>query len=219
MRFIRFLISLVYIHCSFLLSSERSESLIPTTLYIVRHGQTDWNVEKRIQGVSDIPLNEAGKLQVAALRDMLNSLSFSYCYSSDLQRAVQTAHILLEGNGFVPVQLDSRLRQRNFGSWEGRLYDELHDSLQWQRQVESDTAMQERIVTCLYEIAERHKGAYILIITHGGVMRNLIATASTVFKPEEIQVENMAILTLKIYDGRMHIEGIKGICFQLSDVL
>lgn len=209
MRFVRFLISLVCLHCCFLLSSESSESLIPTTFYIVRHGQTDWNVEKRIQGISDIPLNEAGKLQVEALRDMLNSISFSYCYSSDLQRAVQTAHIILKEN--VPVRLDSRLRERNFGSWEGCLSCEFDDALKQQGHVESDGALRERMVACLHEIAERHRGSQVLITTHGGGICRLIEAVFSIVAPGKIRVENAALLTLKICDGKMHIEDMHGI--------
>ncbi len=114
---IRILFYLLFIPCAFLFSAENPDEAA-TVFYIVRHGQTDWNVQKKIQGHADIPLNDTGRAQAAELSETLGPIAFDYCFSSDLQRAAETALIL---NRNSSIQVDQRLRERNFGPWEGCL--------------------------------------------------------------------------------------------------
>ncbi len=88
-----------------------------TTLLLVRHGETDWNRDGRWQGGSDTSLNDVGREQARALADELDG-NISTVYSSDLARARETAEIVVANIG-LPVQIDPRLRERGFGSWEG----------------------------------------------------------------------------------------------------
>jgi len=179
-------------------------------LYIVRHGQTDWNVEKRIQGHTDIPLNDAGRAQAVELKEKLKDIDFAFCFSSDLQRAVETARILSELRS-IDVQLDQRLRERNFGSWEGCLSSEYNICSNEQREdVESNEMVQNRAFACLEEIAVLHPEANTLIATHGGVMRNVLGKLFSL-AASEIHVENMALLKLKISDRGIEIEDMQGI--------
>ncbi|MCI5674600.1 MAG: histidine phosphatase family protein [Ezakiella sp.] len=91
-------------------------------IYILRHGETDYNKEGRLQGQLDIDLNQNGIMQAEALKKSLSSLSFDKIYSSDLIRAKRTAEIIA---GTRTIILDKRLREIDLGSWQGRTYDDL----------------------------------------------------------------------------------------------
>ena len=95
-----------------------------TTLWLVRHGQTDWNVEARYQGQTDVPLNAAGVGQAQSLAAELTGMHFDAVYSSPLQRARLTAEIIAAGL-FLPVQTDERLLEIHQGQWEGEIYYDL----------------------------------------------------------------------------------------------
>ena len=91
-------------------------------LWLVRHGETVWNASRRWQGHSDVPLNEIGRAQALRLQRPLAGLTFDAVWTSDLSRARETAEIALPGQG---LQVDARLREMNFGRWEGRTFAEL----------------------------------------------------------------------------------------------
>ena len=92
--------------------------------YLVRHGDTQWNMLNRIQGHTDIPLSDTGRQKVRALAQELSDISFSAVYSSDLCRSVETAQILVDGSG-LNVKTDSDLREFSYGSWEGLTLEEV----------------------------------------------------------------------------------------------
>lgn len=87
-------------------------------LYIIRHGKTDWNARKKIQGWTDIPLNEEGREGAQAAREEYKDVHFDVCYVSPLIRARETAEILLEGRD-IPIIVDERLKEMGFGDYEG----------------------------------------------------------------------------------------------------
>lgn len=87
-------------------------------LYIIRHGETDWNVEGRLQGQSDIELNKNGLRLARVTAEAMKDINFDLCISSPLSRAVKTAEIILKGRE-VPLLMDDRLMELSFGSWEG----------------------------------------------------------------------------------------------------
>ena len=90
-------------------------------LYLVRHGQTDWNKEKRLQGQEDIPLNDFGRHLAKETGIGLRNVRFDLCFSSDLKRALETASLILdEGSSKVPIIMDKRLKEIAFGEWEGK---------------------------------------------------------------------------------------------------
>ncbi|MHB0939990.1 MAG: histidine phosphatase family protein, partial [Armatimonadota bacterium] len=94
-------------------------------LYLIRHGQTDWNLAQRFQGQSDIPLNEIGRRQANALADRLSSQPFEVAYSSDLQRALETAKVIAGDR--LEIKTDLRLREMDFGDWEGATYNKIKE--------------------------------------------------------------------------------------------
>jgi broad specificity phosphatase PhoE len=141
-----------------------------TTLLLVRHGETDWNAEGRLQGHTDRPLSEFGGRQTRRLADDLEDEELEAIYSSDLSRARETAEIVGERLG-LPVVLDPDLREKDWGTWEGLTAVE-RDRVEFVG--ESTEAHRERILRALWRISERHPGGgRVLVVTHGGSMRRV----------------------------------------------
>jgi broad specificity phosphatase PhoE len=186
-----------------------------TQFYMIRHGQTDWNLEKKIQGCADIPLNETGKAQAAELGEKLKNLTFAFCFSSDLQRAAETARIVLSKHCLIDVQFDKRLRQRHFGDWEGGSFAEYVAAL-GEPGLEPDEAIRERALDCLEELAALHPNSNILIVTHGVVIRTVIAKLCSL-QPSDVHVENTAFLKLIVSERGLSVEDMEGIDLYLID--
>jgi broad specificity phosphatase PhoE len=144
-----------------------------TTLLLVRHGETDWNADGRLQGQTDRPLSEFGRRQARQLADELAGEELEAIYASDLSRARETAEIIGERLG-LPTVLDPDLREKDWGTWEGLTAVE-RDRVEFVG--ESTEAHQERTLHALRRIAERHPGGRVLVVTHGGSMRR-VQTAS-----------------------------------------
>lgn len=155
-------------------------------LLLIRHGQTDWNLEQRFQGQSDIPLNETGRKQVQALAERLAAEQFDAIYSSDLQRAAETAKIICVSQ----IHRDPRLREVHFGDWEGLTYDEIKAKYPeplaaWEADIfknappkgETLEELSVRVQSMLDELHEKHDDQNILIVAHGGVLQTLICLA------------------------------------------
>ena len=145
-----------------------------TTLLLVRHGETDWNADGRLQGHTDRPLNDFGRLQAQRLAAGLEDEELEAIYSSDLSRARETAEIV-GGRLGLPVVLEPDLREKDWGTWEGLTPAE-RDRVELSG--ESTQAHQERMLRALRRIAERHPGdGRILVVTHGGSMRRVQTAA------------------------------------------
>jgi 2,3-bisphosphoglycerate-dependent phosphoglycerate mutase len=141
-----------------------------TTLLLVRHGETDWNAEGRLQGHIDRPLSDYGRGQAQQLAGELEDEELEAIYSSDLARASETAEIVGERLG-LPVVLDPDLREKDWGTWEGLNAVE-RDRVEFVG--ETTAAHEERILQALRRIAERHPGdRRVLVVTHGGSMRRV----------------------------------------------
>lgn len=149
-----------------------------TTLYLIRHGETPWNVEGRYQGQLDPPLNERGHRQARAAAERLAPIGFDVIYSSDLARARQTAEALAELIG-LPVHVDPRLREIHQGVWQGVLIDEIR--ARWPRELdgwerdpwryhppggERIDEVQARLFAAIDEIVARHPRGTVAVFTH-----------------------------------------------------
>ncbi|TVP50271.1 MAG: histidine phosphatase family protein [Halomonas sp.] len=157
-------------------------------LVAVRHGITAWNLERRYQGQQDIPLlfpdAEAGLL---ALRDALVNERFDAIYSSDLQRCQQTLEWAQAAKEGIPLMLEPRLRELDFGEYEGKVYDELKALPHYRAWIdsvgelqipggESAAQLRERLDAWLHDVATNAQAGdhkKILTVTHGGVIREL----------------------------------------------
>lgn len=146
-------------------------------VYVVRHGQTQWNIERKLQGWHDIPLNETGIRQAEEVRDQLLDVSFEAVYSSPLSRAVKTAEIIAAPH-HLPITQDDRLRERSFGRWEGADFSVVNWEEVWSYETnvscEGETVRMflDRIFSFFEEIRTRHEGP-VLVVSHGGTMRGV----------------------------------------------
>ncbi|HSO02081.1 MAG TPA: histidine phosphatase family protein [Gaiellaceae bacterium] len=144
-----------------------------TTLLLARHGETDWNRELRIQGSSDIELNELGRRQAHALAQELEHVELDAVYASDLRRARATAEAVAAFHG-LEVRLDARLRERSFGSWEGLTREDIAALPEGSRHDgESDDEVRERVLEAVQAIADAHPGEQVLVVAHGGALNTL----------------------------------------------
>ena len=100
-------------------------TILPVHLYLIRHGQTAWNSEGRAQGHADIPLDELGMHQAGLLGDSFRTLHLARVLSSDLKRSRMTAEAIVRATG-APLELDAALRERSFGDWEGKSFEEIN---------------------------------------------------------------------------------------------
>jgi broad specificity phosphatase PhoE len=151
-----------------------------TTLLLVRHGETDWNADGRLQGHTDRPLSDYGRRQARELAGALEGEKLEAIYSSDLARARETAEIVGERLG-LPVVLDPDLREKDWGTWEGLTAVE-RDRVEFVG--EPTEAHQARILGALRRISERHPGdGRVLVVTHGGSMRRVQTAAMGMAMP------------------------------------
>ena len=146
---------------------------MPTRIILARHGETDWNRERRWQGHSDRPLTDTGRQQAHALATQLAAEPIDAVYSSDLIRAHETARIVAEQLG-VDVVTVPGLRERRFGSWEGlqdveveRRFPGVHGPPDGETREE----MARRVLDSLDAIAATHRGRTVLVVSHGGPIR------------------------------------------------
>jgi probable phosphoglycerate mutase len=155
-------------------------------LLFVRHGETDWNAEGRLQGHTDRPLNEYGRRQARELAERLAGDGISAVYASDLIRARETAEIVAARLG-LEVVLDPDLREKNWGNWEGLTADErAHVEFEG----ESTEEHRARILRAVQRIVDAHPGERVAVVTHGGSLRRIQAAVSGVALPV---IENCSV--------------------------
>ena len=158
-------------------------------LLLVRHGQTDHNVERRLQGGIDIPMNEVGRRQARTVAASLAHLTdVAGVYSSPLSRAIDTAHAIASPHG-IDVNPDPRLIERSFGQWEGLTRDEVQEGwpaeyAQWEgghpirgAGVESRHDVATRLDAALQGIVHQHDGGTAIVVSHGAAITIAITTA------------------------------------------
>lgn len=153
-----------------------------TRILAIRHGETDWNVDTRIQGQIDIPLNSTGRAQASRLALALSDESLDAVYASDLARAWDTADIVGRRLG-LRVQADPSLRERAFGCFEGQTHAQIeqrwpHDCQRWRGRDptfgpeggETLQSFHDRCLSTLQRLASAHRGQTIAVVAHGGVL-------------------------------------------------
>ena len=161
-----------------------------TTIFLARHGESDWNVAKRFQGHSDRPLTERGRQQAHALADLVASEEIDAVYTSPLSRARETAEIVAARAGLEPVALPE-LREVDTGSWSGLSRADVEARFpegftRWRsggsgwEDGESYEEMAERVIGALRTIAGDHPDGRVLVISHGGPIRAIHAAAEGV---------------------------------------
>ena len=165
-----------------------------TELWIVRHGETDWNRERRFQGHADQPLNETGRAQARALAESVAGDGISAVYTSDLARARETAEIVASRLGVEAVPLPG-LREIDVGEWQGLTWPEIEErfpdaAAAWRERGhgwesgESYAELGERVVAALRRIVTDHPGERGLVVGHGGTVRATRAFIDGMTVPE-----------------------------------
>lgn len=148
-----------------------------TVFALVRHGETDWNRERRIQGSTDIPLNDTGREQARATGALLASRRWTALVASPLSRASETARIIGEHVALVEPELDPRLAERDYGQAEGLTGAEIDVKFPDGAEVpgrETREAVAVRAVAALHDLAARHPGEAVIVVAHGGVIRSVL---------------------------------------------
>ncbi|WP_293751143.1 histidine phosphatase family protein [Limnohabitans sp. Rim8] len=166
----------------------------PTRILAIRHGETAWNVDTRVQGHLDIPLNDVGLRQAQHLaRSLVQRDAIDAIYASDLSRAHTTANAIAQAIGKT-VNTHAGLRERHFGAFQGRTFAEIEVELpdhawHWRKRTpdwtppdggESLLVLRDRIVATVNELAVLHPGQQIVLVAHGGVLDILYRAATRI---------------------------------------
>ncbi len=161
-----------------------------TTLVLLRHGQTDWNLTHRYQGLTDIPLNMTGEQQAKDANELLRQFTFDAVYCSDLDRAKTTARLALKG--IFPIEkikYDRRLRERSFGIYEGGPFDKDQMPPDYVSAMNEDPEhfsfpegeslldVEKRVKPFFDEIMEKHQNGTVLLVAHGTLLSILLFAA------------------------------------------
>ena len=192
-----------------------------TQVFLIRHGETDWNADARIQGHTDIALNARGHAQARALARALHGQDIDAIYASDLTRARETAAPLATQVGLAP-RLHAGLRERAFGQFEGSSFAQLqltHPQAceRWRRRDPDFAApggerlddFSARVTRTVLGIAAGHPGQVLVVVTHGGALDCLYrhATGQALDAARTWELRNAAINRVLVVDGRMTLVG------------
>lgn len=190
-----------------------------TKIIAIRHGETAWNVDTRIQGHVDIALNDTGLWQARQLAQALAQEPVSAIYTSDLQRAHTTAQAIADATG-APLTPTADLRERSFGALEGRTFAEINAEQpdlahRWRIRDphfapeggETLLALHERINATIHQLAARHSGGLVVLVAHGGVLDIIyrIATGQPLETPRAWELSNAAINRLVWTQGHLKL--------------
>ena len=176
-----------------------------TVIYLTRHGQTMWNIEKRLQGRGNSPLTEDGIERAKELRDRIKDIKLDVIYSSPIERALTTANII-KGDKSVEVVTDDGLMEMCFGDYEGKITDEvMKENPNWDISLimkgntelaapngENLAEVRDRVANAMDRIIEENRGKTILIVAHGITLKAIMYY----FKDEEVNSEVMGQATL-----------------------
>jgi broad specificity phosphatase PhoE len=188
-----------------------------TTIFLARHGESDWNVENRFQGHTDRPLTERGREQARALAELVLAENIEAIYTSPLSRALETASIVGAQTGLEFVPVDD-LREVNTGSWSGLSRAEVQERFPegFERWIsggsgwedgETYEEMGERVLRGVRKIAAAHPDGRVLVISHGGPIRAIHAAAAGVgiheFRRLQPVEPNARLSAVSVEDGRI----------------
>ncbi len=180
-------------------------------VYIIRHGQTEWNKKGRIQGKTDIELNKDGIEQATMARKNIENYDIDLIIASPLKRARQTAEIINK-NMKVPIIYENAVVERDFGEFEGMVRKEIKDEMlnsgalykqessEVYKGVEPMSQLCERVWIFLDKLKEEYKGKNILIVTHGGVTRAINGYFEPTNKDKVLEKMGLSNCEIKMYE-------------------
>jgi uncharacterized phosphatase len=184
-----------------------------TLLYLIRHGETDWNRARRIQGSTDIPLNDLGRSQAAATGRLLARHAQDHAwhdvFSSPLSRAFETGEIIARELGIERVKAIPTIVERSYGQAEGLDDRELSRRFPGDTPVPGRETREEvaaRVIPALIELAERHPGSNLIVTTHGGVIRTVLNFVAPDHKQHRgIPIANGSVHSFAHVDGSLEL--------------
>lgn len=193
--------------------------VVATELIVIRHGQTVWNSERRMQGHTDTALSPLGRAQAQALAARMQDMRFDHLYSSDLSRAHDTARAIAALTGHA-IRIDRRLRERGFGIFEGLNREEMEARYPAEYERfrdrdpdyavpggESPRAFYERSLACFRELVERHRGGRVVAVAHGLLLDTLYRATHDLGlgKRHQLDLTNASLNVFRHVEGRWHI--------------
>jgi len=194
-------------------AAERTGGPGTLRIYLARHGETDWNAQRRLQGGTDVPLNGKGRAQAAALAARLDGVKLDAIYSSTLARSRETARAL---DGVAPIEALAGLAEQGLGKFEGAYLDGRDPAIEAEyseRTLDPDDALDggestldhlERVRATVEELRRRHPSGTILVIGHGGTNRLVLAVLLGLELPdiERIRQSNDEVYAIDLAPGR-----------------
>ncbi len=149
-------------------------------IYLIRHGETDWNLIGKVQGREDIPLNNTGKSQAKKCAIALQNTGIKTIISSPLARAVQTANIIASTHDGMEVIIDEDLIERDFGEMSGMTYDrrKFFDSFGHEETMEPLEKLSKRLIDCIQRYAIKYSNQDIVMISHGAAINSVLMVLS-----------------------------------------
>jgi len=208
-----------------------AKKIRPCTIYLVRHGQSDWNVQNLMQGkTSGVPLTKTGIKQARTIEAKLKQIKFAAIFSSDLMRARQTAQIIAYQRKLA-VTTARAIRERSFGAYEGKTLEQYQEDLRetlkrfdalsdkdkfkfvYPHGIESIGGTVARVITFLREVAVAYAGKNVLVISHGGVLRLLLIHLGygTYDQLPPFSIDNTGYLVLKSDGVEIEIKEVVGV--------
>lgn len=195
----------------------------PTIIYIVRHGEVDWNKKKLVLGQTDRPLNVEGKEQAMILKHKFKNIHFDAVYSSDLERSRETAQIIV-GQKNIDIKTTKTLREQSFGKYEGwkkkdflKLFDkweqmtnEEKHTYTLSKDMESNKNALIRFTSFLTKVSKSHNGEKVLIVTHGALMRYLLIYLNYSTYDHISYFDNTGYIRLKSCGGNFLVNKLCG---------
>jgi uncharacterized phosphatase len=177
-----------------------------TNLYLVRHGETDWNKARRIQGSTDIPLNDTGRSQAAMTGQLLARRDWDLIVASPLSRALETAQIIAAEVGLPEPIQNTAFVERRYGEAEGLDHREVDSRYPGATPVpgrESRTEVMDRVVPALLAIAADHPGEDVIVVSHGGVIKAVLGAID----PHSVHgtITNGSIHSVRVVDGTLEL--------------
>lgn len=176
-----------------------------TIFYLVRHGETDWNRQHRVQGSSDIPLNDTGRRQARGAARLLARRSLDTVYTSPLSRAVETAQIISDELGLGAPISDAGFVERDYGDAEGLTRTQINSRWRGSTPIpgqESRASVQRRVTAALHHLAKGNEGKHVVVTTHGGVIRSMLF-AVRADAHRSAPITNGSIHSFQILDGTL----------------
>ncbi|BDZ50572.1 hypothetical protein GCM10025867_28130 [Frondihabitans sucicola] len=178
-----------------------------TLLYLVRHGETDWNKARKIQGATDIPLNDLGRRQAAAAAHLLGRRRFDAVVASPLSRATETGRIIADHLGLAAPALVPGVAERSYGEAEGLTFDEVEARFPDTTPVpgrESRSGLLIRVEAALLAIAAAHPDSAVVVATHGAVIRSIVNHVAPDHEASiGVPIRNGSIHSFEVTDGAL----------------